>query len=1383
MTRKMKWMRRISIVLCLFLLCADLSAGGVTRVHAKETASFAGRDVLNFNTDWLFSSMDYENGAAVRLDDSGFAKVSVPHANTVLETHKGNSKDADQFPNEIDSYRFISWYRRHFTLPRNYAGKHITVDFEGVATVAEVYLNGEPVGSHKGAYTSFSVDISDAVYTDGRENVLAVRVNSERQTQIPPEGGNVDYCLFGGIVRDVTMTVTDHVHVGRVFVTTPDLMKEKGAVKNSVDVSNSSGQAKTYTVETAVLDEEGKTVATASRQANLAANALTNVEMTTNEIANPHLWDLDDPYLYTAVTTIKDGGTTIDSYETRFGMRFFEFKKGPDDGRFYLNGEPVTIVGINRHEQWPYIGRAVPDKLQVQDADRIKADGINAVRCSHYPQDPAFLDRCDEIGLLVFEEPPGWQHVGNDEWKTEFKYNLEEMILRDRNHASIISWGARPNESSSKGNLPFNRECEKISKDLDPTRPTHGVRWEFGMPGASDSDTPDNDVVVNDLLTVNYRYPENPPHIPYMVTEHSNDWWGDGFSWASDANANKFIDSFAEPVDYFYRNDKVAGGFGWSMFDYDNEVNYTNTAHVFYSGLYDIFRHEKPVAYLYRSQMDADSEAGPIVYISNNWTEATSQTVYVLSNCDEVELFVNNKSKGKLKPNKYTNLPHPIFEFTGIEYEEGELKAVGYIQGAKAGECVRSTPGEPVRLVAKADYETLTADGTDMTSVSVIALDANGNEVPFADNVIHVSQTGGVNATLVAERNVRLEDGKAAFLVQSVRDSVGTAQFTVTSDGMQAASVEIAVGAFTAENLVPAVQSTGKLALSYPDSTVINDNRRGGGLFEFSYQGDGWEYGTEKTAHKGDNHYSNRANDTVSIRFVGTNLKYFGAKAPGHGIAAFALDGGQEARVDCYAANRSASELLFDTGVLDYGEHTLTVRVTGEKNSSATDAYVNADRIEVSAGTAAVVNDHTIGTGENQFQYSDGWSADDGGSGFYQGDNYWSNTEGATLSFRFTGTSVKYYTSKEPNCGIAAFSIDGGEETEVDLYSKDRLYDQLVYEGNNLSDGSHTLSVRVTGKKNAASSDTVVVADKIQVSRGEETCGHGKTEIWNRVAADCQSTGYTGDTYCQNCGEKLSAGKAVPKTDHRWDAGVITKKPTANETGIRTFTCGVCRVTKTETVPKTGISEVTKKDPEQPKAPEKGDALNDKDSKAVYQVTSIKTVKGKTTGTVKYLKPSSNAVKTAVVPSKIKAGGISFTVTAIANKAFLNKKKLTKVTIGSNVTAIGDSAFSGCKKLKTVTIGKNVASIGAKAFYQCASLTKLTIPSKVKKIGKQSFDGCKKLKNITIKTKKLTKKSVGSKAFRGIHTRAVIKVPKKQLKTYRSLLRARGAGKKVTIKK
>lgn len=562
----MKQRRWLALLLGILMAVTCIPVSGMQKVSAAEAS---GREVLNFDTNWLYSSVDYSNGESVNLDDSGFEQVSVPHANTILQGHKGND-----FQKEIDSYRFVSWYRRHFTLSEEYAGRNIMVEFEGVATVAEVYLNGQLLAEHDGAYTGFTVDISDAVYTDGKDNVLAVRVDSQKQTQIPPEGGNVDYCLFGGIVRDVHMTITEPVYVERTFVTTPGLEDGSGVVNTQVDISNKLAQDKTYTIETTVKDKEDKTVATASVKEELAAGKETTVTVETDKIANPHLWDVDDPYLYTLVTTVKDGDAVIDTYDTVFGMRYFEFKEETDNRSFYLNGEKLEIVGINRHEQWPWIGRAVPDKLQEQDADLIKANGINAVRCSHYPQDPAFMNRCDEIGLLVFTEPPGWQHVGDSEWKENFKTNLRELILRDRNHPSVISWGVVPNESEAQTAdvQEFNQECQAIAKELDPTRPTHGVRWEYFFDNHVKNGKLED--IATDLLTVNYRYPgmnnnrdENLLSTfskSYLVTEHSNECWfnGGGVAGTSDALAQQFVDSFMKYVDYFYANDTVAGGSG-----------------------------------------------------------------------------------------------------------------------------------------------------------------------------------------------------------------------------------------------------------------------------------------------------------------------------------------------------------------------------------------------------------------------------------------------------------------------------------------------------------------------------------------------------------------------------------------------------------------------------------------------------------------------------------------------------------------------------------------------------------------------------------------------------------------------------------------------------
>ena len=729
------------------------------------------REVLKFNTGWLYSPKDYGNAQLMLFNDSDFESVSIPHANKVLKTHRG-----DDFLTQIESYRFVSWYRRHFTLPEDYSGKRIIVEFEGVATVAEVYVNGSFVGNHKGAYTGFSFDITDYINL-GSDNVIAVRVDSTRRSDIPPEGGDVDYCLFGGIVRDVTLTVVNSAYVENTFVSTPGLRAESGKVHSVTTVRNSGSDGRAASVETVVFDANGnEIIRSISDEKTVPAGECVEFKSETTEIGNPHLWSVDDPYLYTAEVRVFDGGEVVDRYSTKIGFRWFEFT----DTGFYLNGQKLVLRGINRHEQWPWQGRAIPDKLQIRDADLIKYTGFNAVRCSHYPQDPSFLRRCDEIGLIVFEEAPGWQYVGDSAWQEVYKCNIREMILRDRNHPSIVTWGVRVNESWD--NRELYTSTVALSKELDPSRPTHGVRRNENYNSTEH---------IEDIFCNNYQYPEIPRFSPFIVTEHSWEHWSDGYGlpWATDAQAAAFTESFANVVDYYHRNDLCLGGFAWSMFDYNNEVNYTKTGHVFYSGIYDIFRLDKPVSHFYRSQKNPNEEI--VLYIANYWTGTSPSDVEVYSNCDEVELFVNGRSVDRIAPNLYMNVSHPAFKFSGVSFEAGELTAVGYIDGAKAARTTRRTPGAAAKLILTPDYTMLIADGADITSVTIELTDENGTRLPYADNEVTISVDGP--AEFIGENPIALEGGRAAFLLRSLYLQTGTVTCRTHADGALSGICEITI--------------------------------------------------------------------------------------------------------------------------------------------------------------------------------------------------------------------------------------------------------------------------------------------------------------------------------------------------------------------------------------------------------------------------------------------------------------------------------------------------------------------------------------------------------------------------------------------------------------
>jgi len=741
------------------------------------------RKKMNFNTEWLYSPKDYAGGELADFNDTEFEQISIPHANTLLTAHKG-----PDFQKQIESYRFVSWYRRHFILDESYRGKRIIIEFEGVSNAAEIYVNGKYVGEHKGAYTSFLFDITEFLNPCGEKNVIAVRVDSTKRADIPPEGGSVDYCLFGGIVRDVWLITAGESYIGNTFVSTPYIKDGNGKVHNETVIYHKAGEDKELCVETYVMDKTGNIVARGTKTAAVRADGKYTFTAETNDIKNPRLWDIKHPYMYRVVTKVLDGGKCIDDYETKLGFRWFEFA---DEG-FYLNGELVKLIGVNRHEQWPYLGRAANRRHQAADADLIKKTGFNAVRCSHYPQSPAFLDRCDEIGLIVFEEAPGWQHIGDEAWKEIYKTNIREMIIRDRNHSSIVSWGTRVNESFD--DKKFYTATNNIAKELDFTRPTHGVRR---MESYDDSEFLENE----DIYTVNYQYPAMPRYKPFIITEHSMDWFeGNGFSWAADTKALAFTKTFASVADYYFGNKYCLGGFAWSMFDYNNEVNYTRTNNVFYSGLYDIFRIEKMPAYFYMSQKD-NSEA-PMVYIANYWTKHSSDIVTVMSNCDEIELYINGKVIERLKPNLYMNLPHPMYEFKNITFEEGEITAVGYIDGKEASRYTRRTPKAASKLILTPEYNNITADGSDFTMVKIELADENGTILPYSDTQVSITVTG--DGKFIGEEPLKLEGGSGAFYVAGIYKKAGKIECSVSAKGVESAFCEITVNTYT-EKVIPSV--------------------------------------------------------------------------------------------------------------------------------------------------------------------------------------------------------------------------------------------------------------------------------------------------------------------------------------------------------------------------------------------------------------------------------------------------------------------------------------------------------------------------------------------------------------------------------------------------
>ncbi|MBN1756954.1 MAG: DUF4982 domain-containing protein, partial [Chitinispirillaceae bacterium] len=427
-------------------------------------------------------------------------------------------------------------------------------------------------------------------------------------------------------------------------------------------------------------------------------------------------------------------------------------------------------------------GRAAADRLQARDADILKYTlGCNVVRCSHYPQNSAFLDRCDEIGLMVLEEMAGWNFVSpRKAWQRLALDNLTAMIMRDRNRPSVISFGVRINQSADIHE--FYTESNRIAQTLDPGRPTHGVRV---------MDRGSKDKFFEDVWAQNFKVPtDTPPVLPWITTE-SVGHYCPTHSWDADKRLLRQLRMHAAVQDSAATNPMIAGILGWCAFDYNSAHRYAENS-VNYHGVADMFRELKPAGYFFRSQADPQ-RYGPMVYIAHSWEQAMEPNdVWVVSNCGRVELFVNGKSKGKKAPEWYRSLRHPLFVWRKVPFAPGEVRAVGYIGTAAVAECVTKTPGEPYALSIAADDAVLITGG-DMTRVLVTVIDRNGRIVPRADNSVTLNVKGPVD--FYGESPVACENGRIAFYLKTRSHEECVVECSAGSRGLRPAETVVRVRA------------------------------------------------------------------------------------------------------------------------------------------------------------------------------------------------------------------------------------------------------------------------------------------------------------------------------------------------------------------------------------------------------------------------------------------------------------------------------------------------------------------------------------------------------------------------------------------------------------
>ena len=533
-----------------------------------------------------------------------------------------------------ESYQMVCGYRRTLTLGEEHLDKKLFLQFDGAAHIATVYVNGKQVAHHRTGYTGFRCDITEVAQLG--ENRIAVKLDTTENPEVPPFGFVIDYLTYGGLYREVWLDVRNQSYIEDLYITTPDLH----TLKIKPTLHNADGCI--------VMVELFK----GERQLLRKAYQAGGVIIMDCPMVKP--WDNNHPIRYTCRVSLLKVGRVLDVQEHKIGFRTVEFKA---DG-FYLNGKKTFLRGLNRHQCYPYVGYAAPEALQREDARILKEElGCTAVRTSHYPQSHYFIDECDRLGLLVFTEIPGWQHIGGQDWKDQAVHNTYEMVMQYRNHPSIVLWGVRINESQDDDEL--YRRTNTIARQLDPSRPTSGVRFmtksslledvyafnDFSHTGNNAGCRPRKAVTPDESKALLVS-----EHNGHMFPTKSHDHWGKRQEHAL-RHARVQNDTAADG--------QHAGCFGWCMFDYPTHKDFGSGDRVCHHGVMDAFRNPKLASYVYASQQ----EEIPVLALSSSmdigdYPGGQIGDVYVFTNADAVRLFKNGNFVTTLNPSEFTGLPH-----------------------------------------------------------------------------------------------------------------------------------------------------------------------------------------------------------------------------------------------------------------------------------------------------------------------------------------------------------------------------------------------------------------------------------------------------------------------------------------------------------------------------------------------------------------------------------------------------------------------------------------------------------------------------------------------------------------------------------------------------
>lgn len=772
-----------------------------------------GAHSIKINTDWEFQRLKKEQ-KQIEIKNQGSdwsSQFNIQHVeaqNQALAVHPDTLKqefnqlsmgnwEKINLPHTpfveplvvLHQWQGICYYRKILNVSKKEIDKQLWLEFEGAMHLADVWVNGQHLIQHSGGYTPFVVDVTGMLHAD-RGNEILVRLDNRNNPLIPPGKPleTLDFCYYGGLYRDVNLIVKHPVHIthpimanevagGGIFVTYPYVSKQEAEIKVKTQVSNKVGTQRHLTIRHTLYEwskkkGRGKKVALVESPLVLAAGT-TQHHTQQFTVNNPKLWYPDSPALYVLRTEVMDGRKVTDCEDTRIGIRRIEMTR---EKGFVINDKPLKLEGSNRHQEYPYVGNAISDQAQYRDMYQIRDNGFNTVRLGHYPQDPSVLEACDELGLLVIEPIPGWQFFNKAQGFVDHTYkDIRDLIRRDRNHPSVIMWKTTLNESWPPKS--WKDQAVRIAHEEFPGDQCYTSGDTYGYDGF--------DVCYNDWKE-GYNRP-NTTSKPGFIREYYDYEFGGHYSttrvtrgdgdyalmqnaWNAQWSHNRYRAYYPWTI----------GGAVWSMYDYNRGC----CDNICYSGLADLFRLPKFGLLYFRTQMKEGTftPAGPMTYevfINSHWLEGSSDTLQVYGNVDEVKLQLNGRVIARQYPDdkpstsEYVsrpdggnaeNIDFPPFTFFNVNWERGELKAIGYKDGKAVAEHVVRTPGAVEAMDITYFESGVSASCRDLLIVYVNLKDLQGTGC-FGENNREVKLEVLQGGELRGPATIKAEAGVASFLV------------------------------------------------------------------------------------------------------------------------------------------------------------------------------------------------------------------------------------------------------------------------------------------------------------------------------------------------------------------------------------------------------------------------------------------------------------------------------------------------------------------------------------------------------------------------------------------------------------------------------------------